>query len=112
MAEQLRLPIGIHRQELTAFLEQWCALEDEGDRVRMLMQELRAQCQEQEMPIRGILAAVKIARTIRKMEQHAKEPMGRADLMQLVLVVDAYLQQMDEAKAAAVREAMGDATEL
>lgn len=108
MTEQLRLPLGIPRQEFTAFLEQWCALEDEADRVRTLLKELREQCEEHGLPMRGITAAIKIARTLRKVETHAKEPMSREHVLQLVVFVDAYLQELEEAKAKAIGEAMGE----
>ena len=91
MAEQLGLPLAIDKAALADFLTRWCRFEDEEDALREAKRLLKEEYAA-DLPLRGVLTAVKIVRATRKLEAHPKESMSRGYLTQLEVLVDEHLE--------------------
>lgn len=94
--EQLDFPFPLDKKKLTAFLTQWCAIENEEDRLREEKRLLKEEYVD-DFPMRGLLVAVKIVRARVKLETHAKEPMQRVHLEYLEALVDQHLRGVQAA---------------
>jgi hypothetical protein len=103
--DQLSLPFPIDEAALTAFVTTYMALEDEQERLREALATLKKQY-EALLPLRGLLAALKVERTLRKVEAHPTEDMSRPHVEALRAWVQAYLEQ----RAREVEELIDEAT--
>jgi hypothetical protein len=97
MTEQLDFPFFLDEEQLIAFLTQWCALEDEEDRLREAKRILKEMHQDH-FPMRATLVAIKRVRAQRKLEQHPKEPMSRTHQGYLEARVEKYFMLEDLAR--------------
>ena len=94
MAEQMNLPFFLDEAKLQEFLTRYVAIEDEFDRLREEQRLLKKQYND-DVPMRGLLAAVKIVRTTRKLETHPKEPLARVHLAYLARLVEEHLEALE-----------------
>lgn len=93
---QLAFPFELDKEDLTTFLAQWCAIEDEQDRLRAELRLLKERYVES-FPMRGVLTAIKIVRARRKLATHPKEPMIPVHLSHLETLVAQHMQRIDDA---------------
>jgi hypothetical protein len=104
---QLPFPFPLDTAALAAFTEAWCAFEDEATRLREAMTALKDEYQYQ-LPLRGLLAALKIERTARKVEAHPTEGMARPHVEALRAWVQQYLDERAREVQAVIDEATGE----
>src|SRR5215216_4572379 len=82
---QLTFPYPLDANVLDTYLTQSLAIEDEYDRLREMQRQLDMEYKPH-LPLRAVRTAIKVIRARRKLEHHAKEPMG--------LVHQTYLEHM------------------
>ena len=97
---QIDLPFPLDPTTFTTFLTRWIALEDEEIRLREEKRLLKEEYAD-ELPLRGVLTAIKIVRAQRALEAHPKEPMALTHLAYLEALVEQHLDRV-----ATVLEAM------
>lgn len=103
-AEQLRLPFPVDKTACAEFLMQVLTIEDEMDRLREDLQGLVAMYTNQ-LPLRAVRTAIKVARARKKLAEHHKEPM-HYDLQVLIEdFVRDHMAALDAAKQQAADEA-------
>ncbi len=91
--EQLDFPFPMNQEKLTEFLGKWLALEEEQDRLREETRLLKESFSD-DLPMRGLVAAIKIVRTTHKLEQHPKG-MARKHLAYLAALVEKHMTQQE-----------------
>ena len=106
--EQLTLPFYLDQAILTAFLAQWCAIEDEENRLRDAKRVLKEDYADV-LPMRGLLTAVKVVRARFKLENHPKEPMSLVHQGILEHAVEMHLSGMQAALDQLTQDAEGSA---
>jgi hypothetical protein len=106
MTEQLALPYPLDERELSAFVTQVHAIDNEHDRLREELRTLK-ECYETHFPVRHVLTALKVVRARQKLAEHAKEPLSYMGQRMLEAWVAAHLVQL-EAEGHAVPEMTGD----
>lgn len=103
MAEQTEFPFPYRTTDLEAFLTRAAAIEDEMDRLREDLQELRQEYTDT-LPLRGVTTALKVVRARRKLEDHPKEPMKLQHQQVLETEVERWLAHLDAEKERAGTE--------
>lgn len=101
------LPVSLDPEALTEFLTALLSIQEEQDRLREVLTALKEQYKLR-LPIRGILAAVKIERTAQKVETHPTEGMPRAHVEALRAWVQQFLAQRAAEVQALIDEATGE----
>lgn len=104
--DQLQLPFEISKENLSAFLDTYIALEEEMDRLKAEMLLCKAQY-ETALPMRAVLVALKVVRARRKLECHPKEPLSLPHQALLESLVHAHFNAYDAAIARLVEKAEG-----
>ena len=106
---QLAWPFILDEQKLRTFLTRYESFEEEEDRLREEKRLLKEDF-SQAIPMRAVLAALKIVRTRRKLAAHPKEPMPPQHLALLEAFVEQHLVQRQVEMQALLQEAVAMST--
>lgn len=106
MAKQLEMPLTIDQKNLEEFLAKWCTFEDEEERLREEKRILKERYADY-LPMRAVLTAVKVVRAERKLAAHPQDPMPPWQLVTLKTLVERWMEDDIQTKAAAGAEAEG-----